>query len=194
MSDEWRAYDRLGETGRGHATVNHLIHEWPRDDDGDGVREVHNNTIEGFWLGYATSCGPSGVSAVVLDNYVYFYACMHNFKWTVFDFLAACSELHPKRPMSQDLKGDLSVRPMLHQCDHRSRLTFCFVLAYCLQVTLKQARVRSSPGLTPRACWTNSHPCRWSMFIFPTTDGRTFILLSLHDPEADLKLLCSGSS
>jgi len=33
MSDEWRAYDRLGETGRGHATVNHLIHEWARDDE-----------------------------------------------------------------------------------------------------------------------------------------------------------------
>jgi hypothetical protein len=30
-----------------HATVNHGQHEWARDDDGDGVREVHCNSCEG---------------------------------------------------------------------------------------------------------------------------------------------------
>lgn len=30
-----------------HATVNHALHEWARDDDGDGLREVHCNTCEG---------------------------------------------------------------------------------------------------------------------------------------------------
>jgi transposase-like protein len=29
--------------------VAHGQGEWARDDDGDGVREVHTNTIEGLW-------------------------------------------------------------------------------------------------------------------------------------------------
>src|SRR5258708_17638343 len=32
----------------GHGTVCHARHEWARDDDGDGVREVHCNTCEGL--------------------------------------------------------------------------------------------------------------------------------------------------
>ena len=36
---------------RGHATVKHSKKEWTRDDDGDGIREVHSNTIEGTWTG-----------------------------------------------------------------------------------------------------------------------------------------------
>lgn len=45
-TDEWRAYEQLE---RKHQTVQHGIKEWARDDDGDGVREVHVNTIEGLW-------------------------------------------------------------------------------------------------------------------------------------------------
>jgi hypothetical protein len=29
--------------------VCHAQGEWARDDDGDGIREVHINTIEGMW-------------------------------------------------------------------------------------------------------------------------------------------------
>jgi hypothetical protein len=32
-----------------HATVNQSVHEEARDDDGDGMREVHGNTAEGMW-------------------------------------------------------------------------------------------------------------------------------------------------
>jgi hypothetical protein len=44
-TDEWDGYNHLPELGRGHATVCHTPgkREWARDDDGDGVREVHNN-------------------------------------------------------------------------------------------------------------------------------------------------------
>ncbi len=45
-TDEWRAYERIA---RKHRTVKHGIKEWARDDDGDGIREVHVNTIEGLW-------------------------------------------------------------------------------------------------------------------------------------------------
>ena len=30
-----------------HGTVCHALHEWARDDDGDGIREVHCNSCEG---------------------------------------------------------------------------------------------------------------------------------------------------
>ncbi len=50
-TDEWRGYYRLAEMRRGHATVCHAEREWARDDDGDGIREVHDNTLEGLWTG-----------------------------------------------------------------------------------------------------------------------------------------------
>ena len=50
-TDEWAAYDRLPEVGRPHATVCHAAGEWARDDDGDGIREVHDNTREGIGTG-----------------------------------------------------------------------------------------------------------------------------------------------
>lgn len=49
--DDLRSYDHLSDLGRGHATVCYTIGEWVRDDDGDGVREVHDNTLEGMWTG-----------------------------------------------------------------------------------------------------------------------------------------------
>lgn len=45
-TDEWRGYEQVG---RAHKTVGHGEKEWARDDDGDGTREVHVNTIEGLW-------------------------------------------------------------------------------------------------------------------------------------------------
>jgi len=50
-SDEWQGSNRLPGMGRGHATVCHAKKEWARDDDGDGIREVHDNTLEGLWTG-----------------------------------------------------------------------------------------------------------------------------------------------
>ena len=45
-TDEWPGYGRIK---RWHSTVGHGAKEWARDDDGDGIREVHTNTIEGLW-------------------------------------------------------------------------------------------------------------------------------------------------
>src|SRR3712207_8053049 len=50
-TDEWQGYDRLPEIGRRRSAVCHGAGEWARDDDGDGVREVHCNTLEGGWTG-----------------------------------------------------------------------------------------------------------------------------------------------
>ncbi len=50
-TDDWQGYDRLPAIGRSHSSVCHAAGEWARDDDGDGVREVHCNTMEGSWTG-----------------------------------------------------------------------------------------------------------------------------------------------
>jgi transposase-like protein len=45
-TDEWQSYEHII---RVHATGCHGDKEWARDDDGDGLREVHVNTSEGTW-------------------------------------------------------------------------------------------------------------------------------------------------
>jgi hypothetical protein len=45
-TDGSSAYGRIEETGRTPQSVDHSEGEWARDADGDGLREVHSNTIE----------------------------------------------------------------------------------------------------------------------------------------------------
>jgi hypothetical protein len=57
---------------------------WARDDD--GVREVHSNRIEGFWLGLWNYLHPfRGVSKWCL--YLAVYQGMHNYRRDVLGFL-----------------------------------------------------------------------------------------------------------
>ena len=51
-TDEWQS-DRGSHPT--HATVCHSTHEWARDDDGDGRREVHGHTCEGAGAALRTS-------------------------------------------------------------------------------------------------------------------------------------------
>jgi transposase len=70
-TDEWSAYSGLPALGRRHVTVCHAAGEWARDDDGDGIREVHNNTSEGIWTGLRNFLRPfRGVNKVYLYQYV----------------------------------------------------------------------------------------------------------------------------
>ena len=72
-TDEWVGYGSLDKAGREHRTVRHKPPhpEWARDDDGDGVREVHCNTIEGLWTGLRNFLRPfRGVSKWYLSQYV----------------------------------------------------------------------------------------------------------------------------
>ncbi|WP_407541966.1 transposase (plasmid) [Deinococcus radiomollis] len=48
-TDEYSIYTRLSARGYVHVTVNHSEGEYARDADGDGVNEVHVNTVEGLW-------------------------------------------------------------------------------------------------------------------------------------------------
>jgi len=47
-TDEDDLYSRLEEWGDDHESVCHSAGEDARDDDGDGLCEVHVNTLEGF--------------------------------------------------------------------------------------------------------------------------------------------------
>jgi transposase len=89
-TDEWRAYGRLSELGRGHAAVSHGPghREWARDDDGDGIREVHDNTLEGIWTGLRNYLRPfRGVSKWSLPCYVAMFEWSYNLKEVTDDYL-----------------------------------------------------------------------------------------------------------
>ena len=86
-TDEWQGYNQIE---RVHVTVNHGTCEWARDDDGDGIREVHINTTEGMWTGVRNFLRPfRGVHKARLSGYV--AMCEHriNLKCITPEFIAA---------------------------------------------------------------------------------------------------------
>ena len=89
-TDEWGAYNHLSEAQRIHDTVCHAPgrREWARDDDGDGVREVHTNTIEGLWTGLRNFLRPfRGVNKCYLQQYLALHEWAHNLKEITLEFL-----------------------------------------------------------------------------------------------------------
>ena len=91
-TDEWAGYNRLPDLDRGRASVCHAPgrREWARDDDGDGVREVHNNTLEGSWTGLRNFLRPfRGVNKLFLSQYVAMFEWSYNIKEATTSFLRA---------------------------------------------------------------------------------------------------------
>jgi len=89
-TDEWRSYHHISEMGRDHVTVCHVVGEWARDDDGDGIREVHNNTLEGLWTGLRNFLRPfRGVNKEYLYQYVTIFQWSFNVKRATTGFLRA---------------------------------------------------------------------------------------------------------
>lgn len=67
-TDEWQGYHHII---RPHPTVCHGKKEWARDDDGDGIREVHVNTVEGMWTSVRNFLRPlRGVHKKYLSGYI----------------------------------------------------------------------------------------------------------------------------
>jgi transposase len=91
-TDEWRGYTQLQ---RKHSTVAHGLHEWARDDDGDGIREVHVNTIEGLWTSARNFLRPfRGVHKRHLSQYVAMCEFSINVKKVTPKFISALVKLH----------------------------------------------------------------------------------------------------
>jgi transposase-like protein len=87
-TDDWNGYKPLGRNDRGHATVNHNRGEFARDDDGDGIREVHCNTLEGIWTGLRNFLRPfRGVNKMYLEQYVIMFEWSYNLKAVTDEFL-----------------------------------------------------------------------------------------------------------
>jgi transposase-like protein len=77
-TDEWQGYDG---SHAAHASVCHSAHEWARDDDEDGRREVHCNTCEGAGAALRTYLRAfRGVHKQYLHLYVATYEAMANTK------------------------------------------------------------------------------------------------------------------
>jgi len=80
-TDEAKAYNRVAASGRKHSTVKHSAKEFARDDDGDGINEVHCNSCEGLWTGVRNFLRPfRGVSKRYLAQYVVIFENAFNFK------------------------------------------------------------------------------------------------------------------
>jgi transposase-like protein len=91
-TDEYDSYNRLE---RFHATVCHSQNEWARDDDGDGVREVHCNTLEGLWTGLRNFLRPfRGVSKHFLSGYVAIHEFAVNLKRVTVTFISDLVRAH----------------------------------------------------------------------------------------------------
>ena len=87
-TDECYAYNPITATGRSHSTVCHSAREWARDDDGDGIREVHSNSIEGIWTGLRNFLRSfRGVHKRYLAQYVAIFEWTHNLKFVTDDYL-----------------------------------------------------------------------------------------------------------
>jgi transposase len=77
-TDEWQSYRGCYTA---HATVCHGVHEWARDDDRDGHREVHCNSCEGAGAALRTYLRAfRGVHKQYLHLYVATYEAMVNTK------------------------------------------------------------------------------------------------------------------
>jgi transposase len=106
-TDEANSYPGCHPT---HGTVCHSASEWARDDDGDGIREVHCNTCEGAGTALRTYLREfRGVHKAHLHLYVATYEALLNTKQVTAVLI---------RRMCF---GDLSVHPATHKPAVRSR-------------------------------------------------------------------------
>jgi transposase len=88
-------YDSYNAVNRARATVQHGIHEWARDDDGDGDREVHTHSTEGMWSGLRTFLRVfRGVSKHFLSGYVAIHEFRVNLKRISPTFLSSLVRAH----------------------------------------------------------------------------------------------------
>ena len=90
----------------------------------------------------------------------------------------------------KNLKGDLAIRPIFHQDEHRVEAhIFIAFLAYCLQITLQRRLHALAPGLTTRSVLEKFAAVQMIDVHLPTTDGRELVMTRYTQPEPELQLL-----
>ena len=91
-TDEWKGYNQVK---RNRQTVCHGEGQWARDEDGDGIREVHVNTIEGLWTTLRNFLRPfRGVHKKYLASYVAICEFTINLKRITPAFISALVRVH----------------------------------------------------------------------------------------------------
>ncbi len=91
-TDEWQSYNHIL---RPHSTVCHSTKEWARDDDGDGICEVHTNTVEGMWTTVRNFLRPfRGVHKGYLSGYVAICEFIINHKRVSPAFISGLVAMH----------------------------------------------------------------------------------------------------
>jgi transposase len=92
----------------------------------------------------------------------------------------------------RNLKGDLAIRPIYHQLEHRvDAHIFVAFLSYCLHVTLRQMARTRAPGLTPRSILEQMKAIQMIDVHIPTTDGRQLKMSRHTKPDKAQQLLLS---
>ena len=98
-TDEWNGYNRVGRRqGRVHQTVDDSGPKstWAIDADGDGVREVHCNTLEGLWAGLRNYLRPfRGVSKWFLAQYLAVFQWGYNLKTAMHELMRVLLGIPP---------------------------------------------------------------------------------------------------
>ena len=85
-TDGWRGYNPIQCTRK---IVLHKDGEWARDADGDGLYEIHTNTIEGVWTTVRNFLRPfRGVHKKFLSNYIAICEFVMNLKSVSVDFIS----------------------------------------------------------------------------------------------------------
>jgi hypothetical protein len=88
------------------------------------------------------------------------------------------------------LKGDLAIRPVHHQKEHRIEAhIFVAFVAYALHVTLRRRLRDLAPGLTPQSVLEKFRAVQMIDVHLPTTDGRKVILSRYTQPERELRMV-----
>lgn len=91
-TDGWRGYNTIQRT---REIVLHKDGEWARDADGDGLYEVHTNTIEGVWTMVRNFLRPfRGVHKKFLSGYIAICEFIVNLKTVSVDFIAKLVKKH----------------------------------------------------------------------------------------------------
>lgn len=87
-SDEATSFAQIGRSGRVHLTVQHGAKEWARAANGDGVREVPDNTREGIGTGWRNFPRPlRGVHQGYRAQYVSMFEGAYNVGHVTIAFL-----------------------------------------------------------------------------------------------------------